>query len=92
MLGTRGRDGRRRAEAAGLVGVVVEERPVDVGVTEPEQLVELPLRPGPVRQPGSTASAPAGPADIAVHAADAIRPIMRPYRPTVVFLAAATPA
>ncbi len=31
------------AHAAGLTDVVVEERPVDVGVTEPEQLVSYRL-------------------------------------------------
>ena len=79
------------AHTAGLTEVVVEERPVDVGVPEPEQLVSdrlgQPLfasrldRIGPRRATG-----------IASHAADAIRPIMQPYRPIVVFLAATTPA
>lgn len=79
------------AHAAGLAGVAVEERPVDVGVTEPEQLVSYRLgqalfaswldRIGPRRA-----------ADIASHAAETIRPIMQPYRPIVVFLAAITPA
>ncbi len=79
------------AHTAGLTEVVVEERPVDVGVPEPEQLVSYRLgqplfasrldRIGPRRATG-----------IASHAADAIRPIMQPYRPIVVFLAATTPA
>jgi SAM-dependent methyltransferase len=79
------------AHAAGLAGITVEERPVDVGVTEPEQLVSYRLgqahfaswldRIGPRRA-----------ADIAAHAAEAIRPVMQPYRPIVVFLAATTPA
>jgi hypothetical protein len=70
--------------------VVVEERPVDVGVTEPEQLVSYRFGQahfaswldhiGPQR---------AG--DIRRRAADAIRPIMQPYQPIVVFLAARVP-
>jgi len=34
---------RAAADAAGLTGIVVEERPVDVGVTEPWQLVSYRL-------------------------------------------------
>ena len=70
---------------------MVEERPVDVGVTEPEQLVSYrlgqPLFAGWLDRIG-----PRRAKDIASHAADAIRPIMQPYRPIVVFLAATTPA
>ena len=90
ILGTAGAM-RAAANAAGLTGMVVQERPVDVGVTEPEQLVSYRLgqpwfagwldRIGPRRA-----------REIASHAADAIRPIMQPYRPIVVFLAASTPA
>jgi hypothetical protein len=57
---------------------VVEERPVDVGVTEPGQLVSYRL--GPRRA-----------AEFASHAADVIGPVMRPYRPIVIFLAATAP-
>ncbi|HEX6493259.1 MAG TPA: class I SAM-dependent methyltransferase [Candidatus Dormibacteraeota bacterium] len=78
------------AAAAGLSDIRVDERPVDVGVTEPEQLVDYRFghalfaawmdgigheRARRLRQ----------------EAADAIRPIMEPYRPIVVFLAAVTP-
>jgi SAM-dependent methyltransferase len=75
------------ARAAGLTHVTVAERPVDVGVTEPEQLVAYRLgqahiadwldRIGPSRAQA-----------LARTAADAIRPVMRPYRPVIVFLAA----
>jgi ubiquinone/menaquinone biosynthesis C-methylase UbiE len=41
---------RAAANAAGLAGVVVRERPVDVGVTEPGAARQLPSRPAPVRQ------------------------------------------
>ena len=78
------------ARAAGLTGVSTQERPVDVGVTRPEQLVSYRLgqplfaswldRIGPARAEG-----------LARQAAEAIRPIMRPYRPVVVFLAAQVP-
>ena len=79
------------ARTAGLADIVVEERPVDVGVTEPGQLVSYRLgqppfaswldRIGPRRATG-----------IAAHAAAAIRPIMQPYLPIVVFLVGTTPA
>jgi hypothetical protein len=79
------------ADAAGLAGIMVEERPADVGVTEPEQLVSYrlgqPLFAGWLDRIG-----PRRAKEIASHAADAIRPIMQPYRPIVVFLAASTPA
>ena len=78
------------ARAAGLCDIRVEERPVDVGVTEPEQLADYrfgqahfaawldeigPDRARLLRQ----------------EAAATIRPIMEPYRPIVVFLAALSP-
>lgn len=82
---------RAAANAAGLADIVVEEQPVDVGVTEPEQLVSYrlgqPLFAGWLDRIG-----PRRAQKIAAHAADAIRPIMQPYRPIVVFLAASTPA
>jgi hypothetical protein len=82
---------RAAAYAAGLADIVAEQRPVDVGVTEAEQLVSYRL--GHVQfgswldQIGSRLAA-----DIARRAADAIRPAMRPYHPRVVFLAAIKPA
>jgi len=69
----------------------VQERPVDVGVTQPEQLVSYrfghPIFAGWLDRIG-----PRGAEELARHAADAIRSIMQPYQPIVVFLAAATPA
>jgi SAM-dependent methyltransferase len=81
ILGTAGAM-RAAADAAG-------ERPVDVGLTEPEQLVSYrlgqPLFAGWLDRIG-----PRRAQEIASRAADAIRPIMQPYRPIVVFLAATT--
>jgi SAM-dependent methyltransferase len=80
----------RSATEAGLRVAVVDEREVDVGVTEPEQLVDYRLgqahfatwltRIGPERTD-----------EVRRHAIEAIRPIMCPYRPIVVFLAAVIP-
>ena len=82
---------RAAADAAGLAGIVAGERPVDVGVAEPGQLVSYrlgqPLFAGWLDRIG-----PRRAKEIASRAADAIRPIMQPYRPVVVFLAASTPA
>jgi hypothetical protein len=82
---------RAAADAAGLTGIEVEERPVDVGVTEPEQLASYrlgqPLFVGWLDRIG-----PRRVKEIASQAADAIRPIIQSYRPMVVFLAAGTPA
>ena len=90
LLGTAA-DMEAAARAAGLVDVAVDERPVDVGVTEPEQLVAYRFgqaqfaswldRIGPVQ---------AG--EFRRRTVEAIRPIMQPYRPIVVFLAARRPA
>ncbi|MBV9660896.1 MAG: class I SAM-dependent methyltransferase [Acidimicrobiales bacterium] len=86
LLGT-GEDMVRAAKQAGLLDVAVDERPVDVGVTQAEQLVDYrlgqahfahwlghlgPIRAGEVR-------------DLLV---EAVRPIMQPYLPIVVFLCA----
>jgi ubiquinone/menaquinone biosynthesis C-methylase UbiE len=78
------------ASAAGLEKIAVDERAVDVGVTGAEQLVSYRLSQaqfagwldeiGPQR---------AGQARDRIAAA--IRPIMEPYRPTVVFLTALVP-
>jgi SAM-dependent methyltransferase len=80
----------RAATAAGLTVAVVDERAVDVGVTEPEQLVDYRLgqanfaawlaRIGPDRTD-----------EVRRHAIEVVRPVMRPYRPIVVFLAALIP-
>lgn len=78
---------RAVAVAAGLADVVVQERPVEVGVTTPEQLVRYRLG-----QPAfATWLDRIGPSEaerFAAAAAYAIGPVMQPYRPTVVFLAA----
>lgn len=72
---------------AGLVDPVVAERPVDVGVTRPEQLVDY--RFGQAQfanwldQIGPTRAD-----EIRARAIGAIRPVMQPYQPIVVFLAA----
>ena len=82
---------RAAANAAGLTGMVVDERPVDVRVTEPGQLVSCRLG-QPLFAAWLDRIGPRRAKEIASHAADAIRPIMQPYRPIVVFLAASTPA
>ena len=79
------------ARAAGLTDVMVTERPVDVAVTEPGQLVSYRLGhalfAGWLDRIGARRAA-----EVARHAAAAISPIMAPYQPIVVFLAAMTPA
>jgi SAM-dependent methyltransferase len=79
------------ARTAGLVDIAVAERPVDTGVTEPGQLVSYrlgqPMFASWLDRIGSRRAA-----GVARHAAAAIRPVMQPYRPIVVFLAATTPA
>ena len=77
------------ARAAGLANIVVEERPVDVGVTEPGQLVRYRLG-HPIFAGWLDRVGPRRATDIASRAAAAIRPVMQPYRPVVMFLAATT--
>jgi len=79
------------AHAAGLADIVVAERPVDVGVTEAGQLVSYRFG-HPIFASWLDRIGPRRAKDIASHAAETIRPIMQPYRPIVVFLAATTPA
>jgi ubiquinone/menaquinone biosynthesis C-methylase UbiE len=78
------------AEVAGLAAIAVDERPVDTGVTTPEQLVRYrfgqPLYASWLDRLGRRRSA-----EIAAEAAATIRPIMQPYCPIVVFLTAAAP-
>jgi len=82
---------RAAARAAGLTEIDVTERPVDVGVTEPEQLVSY--RFGQAHFASWLASlGPDRAAEVRRRAAEAIRPIMEPYRPIVVFLSATVPA
>jgi SAM-dependent methyltransferase len=78
------------AKAAGLADVRVDELAVDVGVTEPEQLVNY--RFGQAHfSDWLERIGPASAKEIRSRAVDAVRPIMRPYRPIVVFLAATVP-
>lgn len=89
LLGT-AENMERAAKRAGLVVVVVDERPIDVGVTEAEQLVDYRLgqahfaawldQLGPDRT-----------GQVRAQLVEMIRPIMAPYRPIVVFLSAITP-
>lgn len=78
------------ARRAGLSGAEVDERPVDVGVVEPEQLVDYRL--------GHVAFTtwlddigPDAAARLRRRAIAAVRPIMQPYRPVVVFLSGRVP-
>lgn len=78
------------ARAAGLSGVHAEERPVDVGVTDPAQLVRYRL--GQAQFAGwLDAIGAAAAEDFAAAAAAAIGENMQPYRPIVVFLCASPP-
>jgi SAM-dependent methyltransferase len=86
LLGT-AHDMARVAWRVGLVEVVADERSVDVGVTEAEQLVAY--RVGQAHFAAwLDALGPARALEIRARLAQAIRPIMRPYRPVVVFLSA----
>ncbi len=89
LLGT-AEDMLRVAERAGLVDIVVDERPVDVGVTEPEQLVDYRLGQANFSDWLSKME-PARAEQIRRRLVEEIRPIMQPYRPIVVFLAALVP-
>jgi len=79
------------AHAAGLDAVYAEERPVDVGVTDPAQLVRYRLGQAPFADwldaIGVTAAE-----KFAAAAAEAIGDDMQPYQPIVVFLPASSPA
>ena len=73
------------AHAAGLNDVTVDERAVDVGMTEPEELVEYRFGQAQFTDWLDHMGAERA-AQVKEHAADSARPIMRPYRPVVVFL------
>ncbi len=89
LLGTAA-DLQAAAVDAGLVDVVVDERPVDVGITEPDRLVQY--RFGQAQfAPWLDEIGPEQAGQVHRRAVDAIRPIMEPYRPIVVFLAARRP-
>jgi ubiquinone/menaquinone biosynthesis C-methylase UbiE len=77
------------ARAAGLVNVHAEERQVDVGVTEPGQLVRYRLG-QPAFASWLDAIGPARAASFAVEATQAPGDAMSPYLPRVVFLRALT--
>jgi SAM-dependent methyltransferase len=84
VLGTAG-DMAAVAHAVGLHDVTVDERAVDVGMTEPEELVEY--RFGQAQFTGWLDHIGAEhAAQVKQRAADSARPIMRPYRPVVVLL------
>jgi SAM-dependent methyltransferase len=78
------------ARAAGLVDVDVREGLIDVGVTEPEQLVDYRFGQAHFAAWLDEIGDARG-EEVRRRAADAVRPIMRPYRPIVVFLAALVP-
>jgi hypothetical protein len=78
------------AREASLTRVSTQQRPVDVGVTQPEQLVRYRFGQAPFAS-WLESIGPVRAERLARQAAQAIRPIMRPYRPMVVFLAAQVP-
>ena len=83
-------DMQRVAEETGLLDIDVVERPVDVGVTEPEQLVGYRLGQAHfaawLDQIGTERAE-----DVTTRLVEEIRPIMEPYRPIVVFLRGVVP-
>jgi SAM-dependent methyltransferase len=75
------------ALSAGLAAVTVEETAVDVGVERPEQLVDY--RFGQAHfSSWLDGLGPEAAARVRRRAVEAITPVMRPYRPVVVFLSA----
>jgi SAM-dependent methyltransferase len=78
------------AAGAGLTDVIVDERQVDVGVTEPGQLVAYRFGQAHFTEWLDSIGPAAGDA-VRRAAVQAIGPIMEPYRPIVVFLAATRP-
>jgi ubiquinone/menaquinone biosynthesis C-methylase UbiE len=77
------------AREAGLVQADAEERAVDVGVTEPRQLVRYRLG-HPAFAAWLDAAGPERAAAVAAQAENAVGTAMAPYRPLVVFLRALT--
>jgi ubiquinone/menaquinone biosynthesis C-methylase UbiE len=77
------------ARSAGLANVHTEERQVDVGVTEPGQLVRYRLG-QPAFAPWLDAIGPARAASFAAEAAQAVGDGMSPYLPSIVLLSALT--
>jgi SAM-dependent methyltransferase len=76
------------ARAAGLADVVVDEHAVDVGVREAEDLVDYRFGQAHFSE-WLDAIGPARDAEVRRRAADAIRSVMEPFCPIVVFLSAA---
>jgi ubiquinone/menaquinone biosynthesis C-methylase UbiE len=79
------------ARQAGLADIYTEERPVDVGVTEPGQLLRYRLG-HPVFADWLDEVGPVQAAAFAAATEQAIRDDMQPYRPLVIFLSARAPA
>lgn len=75
------------AKRAGLADVATDEESVDVGVERPEQLVDYRLGQAQFT-PWLDELEPDRAAEARDRLVDAVRPIMRPYRPIVVFLVA----
>ena len=78
------------ARAAMLTHVHAEERQIDVGITDPAQLVRYRLG-HPIFAPWLDALGPHRAAHFATQAEQSIATPMPPYRPRVVFLRAVTP-
>jgi ubiquinone/menaquinone biosynthesis C-methylase UbiE len=78
------------ARAAGLAAVQAEERQLDVGVTQPAQLVRYRLG-HPVFADWLDLIGPHGSQAFVARAEDAVGGAMAPFRPTVVFLRALVP-
>jgi SAM-dependent methyltransferase len=78
------------ARAAGLADVVTDERAIDTGVTEPDQLVAYRFGQAQFSSwiDGLTLEQAQ---QVRRSAAEAARPLMEPYRPTVVLLAGSAP-
>jgi hypothetical protein len=78
------------AQEAGLSNVAVDERPVDVGITQAEDLVAYRL--GQANYADHIASLSEDQrAELFAAAVEAVGPNMQPYRPIVVFLRATSP-
>jgi ubiquinone/menaquinone biosynthesis C-methylase UbiE len=89
LLGT-AEDMAHAAKRAGLSDVHVDERPVDVGVTQAEQLVDYRLGQAHFAS-WLDALDPDRAEEVRERLVESIRPIMVPYRPIVVFLSAVIP-
>jgi hypothetical protein len=80
----------RAAREARLADVTVDETDVDVGVHRAEDLVAYRLGQAHFA-PFLNALVPEGRAALRTEAIAAVEPVMEPYRPTVIFLAALVP-